>query len=48
MIKDKEQPEMVYLQLGKEAEGKYNLDFHTPFSPLLAFMMALANYDKKI
>ncbi|CAD8186443.1 unnamed protein product [Paramecium pentaurelia] len=48
LIQINEQPEQIYIQLGKENDGKFNLDFQKPFSPLQAFMIALANYDKKI
>ncbi|CAD8177018.1 unnamed protein product [Paramecium octaurelia] len=48
LIQINEQPEQIYVQLGKENDGKFNLDFQSPFSPLQAFMVALANYDKKI
>ncbi|CAD8110991.1 unnamed protein product [Paramecium sonneborni] len=48
LIKINEQPEQIYVQLGKENDQKFNLDFQSPLSPLIAFMIALANYDKKI
>ncbi|CAD8062649.1 unnamed protein product [Paramecium primaurelia] len=47
VLKD-EIPEKIYLQFGKWDKHYFNLDIAAPFSPLIAFMIALSNYDQKL
>ncbi|CAD8135125.1 unnamed protein product [Paramecium pentaurelia] len=37
--------DLIYFQLGKVNDQQFNLDFMSPFSPLLAFQVALTIFD---
>jgi tubby and related proteins len=37
----------IYLQFGRVGDQMFNLDFQWPFSPQLAFSIALSSFDNK-
>ncbi|OMJ85224.1 hypothetical protein SteCoe_13540 [Stentor coeruleus] len=46
LIDDKDENK-IYLQFGRVGEQMFNLDFQWPFSPLMAFAIALTSFDNK-
>lgn len=46
LIDDKDENK-IYLQFGRVGDQMFNLDFQWPFSPLLAFSIALTSFDNK-
>ncbi|OMJ77625.1 hypothetical protein SteCoe_22751 [Stentor coeruleus] len=46
LIDDKDENK-IYLQFGRVGDQMFNLDFQWPFSPLLAFAIALTSFDNK-
>jgi hypothetical protein len=44
ILADKRDPERAIFQLGKHSQGRFNLDFKHPISPLQAFGLALSAY----
>ncbi|CAD8043287.1 unnamed protein product [Paramecium primaurelia] len=45
LIMKNDTKDLIYFQLGKVNDQQFNLDFMSPFSPLLAFQVALTIFD---